>query len=275
MDAEDSLRRGDLTRALQELQSSVRSAPANDKYRIFLFQLFALLGNWNRALTQLNVAGELDAINLAMVQTYREALKCEAFRQEVITGARSPLFLGKPPQWAALLAEALKASPEQAKVLRRQAYDQASTISGSLNGQDFEWISDGDNRYGPILEVIVNGLYYWVPFQNIRQIVIEKPEDLRDLVWLPAHIIWSNGGEAPALIPSRYPGSQDAADDQIKLARQTQWQDLGDDEYAGLGQRMLITDQGEFALFDIRRIDLNSVDESDLEDSKQEEGIHG
>ena len=39
----------------------------------FLFQLLAVQGQWDRALTQLNMAGEMDAAHLAMVQTYREA----------------------------------------------------------------------------------------------------------------------------------------------------------------------------------------------------------
>ena len=63
--AEQHLQEGRLQEALAELQNQVRKDPANPKLRTFLFQLLAVLGEWDRALTQLNVAGELDAANLA------------------------------------------------------------------------------------------------------------------------------------------------------------------------------------------------------------------
>jgi type VI secretion system protein ImpE len=81
--AEERLREGDLDESLRQLQEQVRKAPADSKLRVFLFQLLALRGEWDRAMTQLNVAGELDAGTLAMVQTYREALRCEVLRAEI------------------------------------------------------------------------------------------------------------------------------------------------------------------------------------------------
>ena len=110
--------------------------------------------------------------------------------------------------------------------------------------QAFEWIADADSRLGPVLEAIVNGRYYWVPFRNIRSIQVEKPTDLRDLVWMPAHLAWANGGEAVGMIPTRYPGSETSLDNQIRMARKTEWTDLGGDMCAGQGQRMIATDAG-------------------------------
>ena len=74
MTAEECLRDGKLGDALAELQNQVRGDPSNAKQRIFLFQLLSVLGQWERAMTQLNVAGDLDPGALAMVQAYREAL---------------------------------------------------------------------------------------------------------------------------------------------------------------------------------------------------------
>ena len=73
---------------------------------------------------------------------------------------------------------------------------------------DFEWLADADSRLGPILEAVIDGRYFWVPLENIHQIVLEKPKDLRDVVWVPAEFMWRNGGTAVGLIPSRYPGSE-------------------------------------------------------------------
>ena len=105
---------------------------------------------------------------------------------------------------------------------------------------------------------LLNGRYYWVPFHRIRQIVIEPPEDLRDHVWLPVQFTWANGGQAVGLVPTRYAGSESSEDPRIRLARRTEWVDRGSEVYTGLGQRTLATDAGEYALLDVRRIELDT-----------------
>jgi len=226
-----------------------------------LFQLLAVLGQWDRALTQLKVVGELDAITLPMVQTYHQALRCEVFRTGVFEGKRSPMVFGNPEQWIALLLEALKLTAQgqlaQSQTMRDEAFEQATVTSGTINDQPFEWISDADSRLGPTLECILNGRYYWVPFNRIREINIEEPCDLRDEVWMLAYFTWANGGEAVGLIPTRYPGSEKSDDAQLVRAKKTAWIEHDKDVFLGLGQRMLATDQGEYPLMDIRKITLN------------------
>ena len=56
--AEQSLKDGDPAAALAQLQEQVRANPADPKLRVFLFQLLCVLGQWDRALNQLNVAAE-------------------------------------------------------------------------------------------------------------------------------------------------------------------------------------------------------------------------
>jgi type VI secretion system protein ImpE len=263
MAAEQSLQEGNLQEALTQLQAQIRKDPANSKFRIFLFQLLAVLGEWERALTQLSVAGELDAANLAMVQTYREAIRCEVLRKEIFSGQKTPLIFGDPEQWIALLLEALKLAAvnqnQQAQSLRSQAFELAPATQGSINDEPFDWIADADVRLGPVLEAIVNGRYYWIPFQQIQQIQIEQPADLRDVVWMPAHFVWSNGGDAVGLIPTRYPQSEMAEDSLLRLARKTEWTELSDATFIGLGQRLLSTNQNDYALMDIRDIKFNVV----------------
>ena len=130
-------------------------------------------------MTQLDVLGDMDAGTLAMVQAYREPLKCEGVRAEVFAGRRSPTIFGEPEQWMAHQMEALKLTANghytQARNLRDQAFEMAPATSGSIDGKTFEWIADADARLGPMLEAIVNGRYYWIPFHRIRRIQIEEP----------------------------------------------------------------------------------------------------
>ncbi|MEN8130696.1 MAG: type VI secretion system accessory protein TagJ [Pseudomonadota bacterium] len=269
MRAEKSLQDGNLQEALKQLQDEVRANPADAKLRVFLFQLLSVLGDWGRALNQLDVSGNLDAGTLAMVQTYREALRCEALRADVFAGKRSPLVFGDPEPGVALVLEALKLSVEgnhaEAQKLRAQAYETVPTADGMVDGQPFEWIADADSRIGPFLEAVINGNYYWVPFHRIHRIQFENPQDLRDMVWTPAQFTWANGGQMVGLIPTRYPGSENSDDAQILLAHKTEWQDMGNEAYFGLGQRILATDSTDYPLIDIRDITLDTVESATAE----------
>lgn len=264
MSAQEALRAGHLDDALTLLKQDVRRQPADARLRIFLFQLLCVNGEWDRALTQLNVAGELDAGALLMVQTYREALRCEVYRSEVFAGKRTPVSLGEPEPWFASLVQSLaieaQGNHQEAVRLRRRAYEAAPMAPGSLNGQHFEWLADGDVRLGPCLELIVNGRYYWAPLHRVRRMVMEPPSDLRDFVWTPVQMHWANGGETVALIPTRYPGSEAAADPTLRLSRRTEWQEQSTDAYFGLGQRVWMSDAGETALLDVRNLTIDSQD---------------
>lgn len=261
MKAEELLRSGQLSEALEALESEIRADPANAKLRIFLFQLLSVLGDWERALTQLNTAAELDAANLLMAQVCRAALNCEALRTEIFAGKRSPLVFGEPAEWVGWLVQANQMIAEgkyqASQKLRERAFDIAPAIAGSIDNQRFEWISDVDSRLGPVLEAIFDGKYYWVPFTAIKRIQIDPPADLRDLVWLPANFTWVNGGQTAGLIPTRYPDSEASEDSAIRLARKTEWIEQPGDVYLGLGQRMFTTNEGEFSLLQVRKIELD------------------
>jgi type VI secretion system protein ImpE len=256
--ARELLRAGDLPATLAVLQEQVRGDPSNAEKRVFLFQLLSVLGQWERAATQLEVAAELDAKTLAMVQMYREALKCEALRVDVFAGRKSPLIFGEPQEWLALLIEALLVQgterAAQADALRARALELAPASSGTINAERFEWLADADSRIGPVCEAIINGRYYWVPFARLARLDIEEPTDLRDVAWTPAHFQFTNGGETVGIIPSRYPGSETSDDATLCLARKTAWLQVRPEVYEGLGQRLLATDAGEYPLFDVRSI---------------------
>jgi type VI secretion system protein ImpE len=265
MTAEESVRAGRLDDALAELQAQVRKHPADARLRIFLFQLLSVMGQWERALTQLKVAGDMDGSAATMTATYKEVLRCEVLRAEVFAGRQTPLLFGKPAEWMALLVQALKLSAEQkfeeAAALRERAFEGAPTTAGSIDEQPFEWIGDADPRLGPMLEAIVNGRYYWIPFGRLREVKIEKPVDLRDIAWTPAFLTFANGGETVALIPTRYPGSEAASNPALVMARGTEWVEQPGGAHVGLGQRLLATDQAEFPLMDVRLIALSTSED--------------
>lgn len=264
MTPEQLLKMGQPRAALAELKAKVRDNPADPKLRVFLFQLMSIVGDYDKALNQLNVVADMDASSLMMVQTYRMMLQCEPLRQAVFAGKTTPLIFGEPEPWVGQMLQALalqaKGELQAAHDLRLDALELAPVASGSLNGEAFEWICDADSRLGPILEVVANGKYYWVPFHRISKIAIDAPTDLRDMVWIPAQFTWSTGGQMVGLIPSRYPGSESSEDELVLLSRKTDWAQPVESMYIGTGQRMLMTDANDYPLLDVREISLKRGD---------------
>ena len=262
--AEQSLREGRVTEALAELQDLVRKTPDNAEYRVFLFQLLCVLGEWEGARNQLKALSELKTGSLPLVHVYGTAINCELFRRDVFAGTRTPLVLGEPLPWVALLIQALSEAAQGRKDaaagLCAEALEKAMAVPGEVDGHDFDWIADADSRLGPVCEAIVDGRYYWVPFERIRSIRLEAPTDLRDVVWMPAKLGLANGGEATALIPARYPGSEADGDSMIRLGRKTEWDEVAVDTFYGRGQRMFATPGGEYALLSVRHIELGGAE---------------
>jgi type VI secretion system protein ImpE len=266
MSPEESVRAGNLSQALQDLQQRVRSNPGDPKSRIFLYQLLAVLGQWERAATQLKVATDLDASTLILGEVGRQALRAEQVRAQVFSGSTTPLLMGEPAPWLALLLEALRLSAlghfEKAAELRGQALQDAPTSPGTLNGVKFGWLADADPRIGPCLEIIIDGKYLWAPLNRIKSLRIEPPADLQDVVWAQAIVTWANEGHSPALIPARYAGTEASDDDALKLSRRTDWVSKPAETWLGLGQRMLVTDSGEYPLLETREIVFDAISSS-------------
>jgi type VI secretion system protein ImpE len=254
-----------LAEQLQELQSKIKRDASSAKLRIHLFQLLCVMGQWQRALQQLQLCAQLDVNAVPMAQMYREAIRCETFRAEVFAGKRTPQVMGAPPPWISLLAEALRldgaGDATAATALRAQAMDAAEPTPCSVDGVSCEWLTDGDARLGPVCEVFTNGQYYWLPFESCTGIQIDPPADLRDLVWSSAELLLPNEGRVVALIPSRYPepvGVSLENADQLQQSRATHWIEHAPEVWFGAGQRVWMSDVGEHAILDTRSITMQS-----------------
>ncbi|HZS84166.1 MAG TPA: type VI secretion system accessory protein TagJ [Stellaceae bacterium] len=261
MDAAELLRGGKLEEAVARLLDQIRADPANPKLRIFLFQLSCVTGAWERAKTQLEVAHQMDQGAMLMARVYGGAIACEAARRQAFTGEAAPTIFGDPQPWMAELYEALRLAARgehgAASALRAKALEAAPPSTGRIDGEAFEWIADADSRLGPMLEAIVNGRYFWLPFMRLARIDIDAPSDLRDQVWMPVRFTLANSGETVGLIPTRYFGSEASPDPLIRLARKTEWVETAPDSFEGRGQRLLATDAGEFPLMDARSIEID------------------
>ncbi|MFJ0968219.1 type VI secretion system accessory protein TagJ [Bordetella bronchiseptica] len=254
-------RDGGLAGQAAAVQARIRRAPADADLRAQLFQLAAVQGDWRRAAEQLQLCAQLNPLAQPMANLYLAAIHGELRREAVLAGQAEPGFLAERPCWCEPLLQALRAQasdPERAAMLRAQAFDAAQASAGTLEdaaaGQaGYAWICDGDSRLGPVCELILDGSYAWLPFAQVAAVHLPAPQGLCDLVWARAEIALADGAVVRGLVPARYPPSA-GQDDGLRLGRATCWRPLGQDGYAGEGQKMWLTDAGEFALLDVRAL---------------------
>ncbi len=107
--------------------------------------MFCITGEWDRALTQLKVAGELDPKAEAMVTTYQAAIRCEILREKVFRGERTPTVFGDPGDWVPLLIEAnrLLATGQRTDAARLRdagVRSRAPSRKRCVNGNAFHWV---------------------------------------------------------------------------------------------------------------------------------------
>ncbi len=256
-DADALLRAGDLEGARASLVEAVRKGPQDQPARMFLFQLLCVTGEWDKALIQLRALTQLSPEAQMLAVAYSQAIEAEKFRAQVFAGAAQPALLVKSA-WAGDLAGALSAlcqgRANDAEALRERAFEAAPDTPGDLDGTAFDWIADGDARFGPAIEAIIAGQWGLAPFDAIEKIESEGPKDLRDIVWLPVQLAFKTGQSVAALLPARYPGSEGLGDTALRLARGTNWADQSWGQ-AGRGQHeWSLSDGSDVGILSLRRL---------------------
>lgn len=254
-DADDLLRAGDLDGARSALIEVARRNPGDIQARMFLFQLLAVMGEWEKSAKQLATLAELSPEAQMLAVVYGQAIAAERQREAVFAGSEPMCVHGDAP-WAGGLAEAIgltiAGEQDQAQSVREAALAEAPDTPGELDGVRLDWIADADPRFGPCIEAVIGGRYGLLPFAEIARLTSEGPRDLRDVVWYPAEILFKAGTSVAALLSARYPGSVGSA--QERMGRVTEWRDDG----TGSGQHMwLLPDGEERGLLSVRSLVLD------------------
>lgn len=257
-DADEFLRAGDLAGARAALVETIKASPADQRARIYLFQLLCVMGEWEKAKIQLRGLAQLSPEAQMLSVAYNQAIEAEAVRAAAFAGATPFVAAIATSPWVEQLAQALtleaQGRMDEAAPLREEAFDQAGDTPGEIDGQAFTWIADADARFGPTFEAIFQGRWGLIPFEAVQQIKSEGPQDLRDVVWLPAELTLRSGQSVAVMLPGRYPGSDTEKDAELRLGRGTQWTPsaLGDQ---GLGQRLWTLSGGDdVALYTFRKL---------------------
>jgi type VI secretion system protein ImpE len=256
--ADELLAAGDLDGARASLVDTIRRSPDDQRARMFLFQLLAVMGEWDKAGAQLRALAQLSPEAQMLAATYNQAIAAEQMRAKAFAGEVPFTVLIASSSWVDQLAEALTALHQgrisEGEEKRGAAFDQAGDTPGELNGERFAWIADSDSRFGPAFEAVVAGRWGLVPFEAVSEIKCEGLKDLRDTIWLPVEMRLKSGASWAAFLPARYPGSEIESDADLRLGRKTEWKTVPGGE-GGVGQRVWATDDGgEMGLYQLQKL---------------------
>lgn len=267
-----------LSDAVSRAEADVRTKPQDTQARWLLFELLCVLGQWDRALKQLQVWAGMSKESESTAHVMRGLVKAERQRMDVLGGKAEPAtvaaaWAGAParvaddeapdaeaPLWMADLTEALRLgaagrgdAAAASDAAREAALSKVPDTPGSSNLQpSFNWIADPDSRLGPVCEVILIGAYRWLAFDDdIRSLTKAAPERLLDLVWSQMDIVLRDGTPLKGYMPMRYP-VQDGDRDALLMGRETVWHETGRTGVHGRGQKMWMTDAEDMALLDLR-----------------------
>jgi type VI secretion system protein ImpE len=260
MTATDLYKAGKLDEAIAAQIEEVKAHPGDQGKRLFLFELLAFAGQWDKAGRQIHAIEypemELQAATLA----YASQVGAEQKRQQLFLNGTPPQFLAEPTPQMKLRLEAVNYLREnkQAEASRVLAEADAQTplLKGVLDDKPFEGLRDGDDLFGIVLEVFAQGNYFWVPLDHVESITIKPPRFPRDLIWLPARLETA-GATGDVFLPVLYPSSSTHTDPLIRLGRSTDWKQEEGGPVIGLGLRTFLVGEDAVPLPEWRQIQIN------------------
>lgn len=259
MDATGLYREGKLADAIEAQLQAVKSDPADHGKRLFLFELLAFAGDWDRARRQVDVVQYDDLELETATQAYRALLDAEQARHRLFAEGIRPQFLADLPPHVDLRLQALDClragQPAETSKLLHQADAAAPSIRGQLNGKPFELLRDCDDLFGPVLEVMARGSYFWVPLEQVELVSINAPRFPRDLIWLPAHLEMT-ASRGDVFLPVRYPDSPQHPDPAVRLGRATEWKGTDNQPVRGFGQRTFLVNDDGVGLLEWRELQI-------------------
>src|SRR5262245_10514117 len=262
MTPSDLFQAGRLQDAIEAQAQKLKAAPADQRARMFLFELLLFAGDLDRARKHLDILHYDEPRANAAVEQYRQALDGEAARRRVLRGGEQPRGLGVAPDHVRLRLEALtllaRGERAAAKKLLDEANDALPVLRGTLNGKPFEGFYDPDERFGTVLEVFgTGGSYCWVPLELVESITMNPPSAPRDVLLIPAQLVLRDGPSGDVLLPGLYPDSHADDRESVRLGRETDWIGGDDSPLLGVGGKLFMAGRDYMKFLDWRQLTLS------------------
>ncbi|MCL2163306.1 MAG: hypothetical protein FWH55_02700 [Oscillospiraceae bacterium] len=248
-----------LNQEVESVSAAIRREPLEPSHRLALAQLELVRGNHTKALRHLQLACQFNAEFAPEAQLIKMLVCAEQVRETVFAGKISPDLLNAPSAWLEKMIEAIRYTGEQAAEKRQSALLDMPKCKGYYGeSSSFESIVDGDDRLGPIVELIFGGNYFWVPFDMIESLQIPIPTRPIDFVWIAVTVKLVGYPYRIAYMPSRYvlPENEDERTNSLLIGSETTWQEFYDDFWQGSGRKTWFADEKALSIFEAGQINI-------------------
>jgi type VI secretion system protein ImpE len=260
MNATELYKAGKLQDAIAAQNQEVRANPADDGRRLFLFELQAFAGDLEKARRQIDTVNYTEPERAAGVLSYKKLLESEQARRQFFKDGVPPKFFADQPEhvhWRIEAVNRLRENrPDEAAQCLAKATEAMPSIRGTLNDKPFEGLRDFDDLLAGVLEVMAQGAYYWVPFEQIEDLTIKPPKFPRNLLWAPGRLEMRESA-GNIFLPALYPGSHEDPNDQVKLGRATHWKGGEAGPALGVGLHMFLVGEDEVPLLEWRHLTID------------------
>ena len=252
---------GRLDEAIVAANEGLKSRPTDIALRSFLVELLCFDGQIERADKQLEAIARLEAKHIPGVKQYRDLLRGEQARRDVLYSGRAPeLMLALDSCLEAHLMALVvlrEGRPADALTMLRVAEAQRPPIAGSCDGTRFEDLRDLDDVLAPVLEAITaDGKFFWIPLSGVKSIEFEAPDRARDLVWRSARMELADGKRGHIYIPALYP-TPAGADAALRLGRATDWLEENGGPVRGIGRKCWLVGEEDMDIMALTRIEID------------------
>jgi type VI secretion system protein ImpE len=258
MSAKEALADGRLTDAIGLQQQAVAADPSPSA-RLFLFELLVLADRVQAAREQLTAITSDDPIWPATRKQFTRLLSCIVQRNHL---RRRPQFLFDPPahakrRWNA--ARAVEAGDPDRGVRWVDRADAATPeVRGFVDGREFVGLRDGDERFASLFEVFAEGRYLWVPFEQVRAVVLHPAAGVLDIAYRPAELRLTDGRQLDVVLPLVYPLSAESGDD-FALGEAVDWTTEGAGPVCAFGAKVYFLGEEELPLGQVRMLEIRSA----------------
>ncbi|MBO1326518.1 tetratricopeptide repeat protein [Acetobacter sp. TBRC 12305] len=255
------LRAGRLNDAIAAATAAVRATPTDIGQRVLLAELLLFSGNLERADVILDAAGQIDPSAAVVISEFRQLLRAETARRQVLGEGRVPDILDTlaPDGQASLAALAALRANDLTDAARHVA--EAETlrprVAGEANDTRFDDFRDVDDLLPGYIETLtVTGKYFWIPLSRIESMIFHPPKRQRDLFWRRCSMSVHAGPDGDVYVPALY-YTQGETDDAHRLGRATSWrEECG--IVRGVGQRLFLIGESDYPIMDLHTVALDT-----------------
>ncbi|MBS0987591.1 tetratricopeptide repeat protein [Acetobacter okinawensis] len=251
------LRAGQLNDAIAAAAAAVRAAPTDIGQRVLLAELLLFSGNLERADVILDATGQIEPSVAVVVSEFRQLLRAETARRQVLTEGRVPEILDTLAPDGQVSLAALTALRDNDTVEAARYVSEAETLRphmvGEADGSRFDDFRDMDDLLPGYIETLtVTGKYFWVPVSRIESMIFHPPKRQRDLFWRRCSMSVHAGPDGDVYVPALYHTAGEM-DDAHRLGRATSWVEENG-IVRGIGQRLFLIGEEGYPIMDLQTV---------------------